>query len=670
MNRSQKWVERFFEQSFLPLSFYYGGKKHIGLGLLKKVEDKRESTAEYDRYTTTYSAGDLRVRAIVNLYRGHDALDYTLYFTNVGQKSSKILKKISCIDLTLHGKDPILRGILGDHVNRYLPYEKKLAEKNVSFRADEGRATHVYFPFFDWNGQGEGVRLAIGWGGTWKARFDYDKKKSVTYVKAESTIGLMAKLRPGETVRTARVGILFYSGGEEEGVNRWRRFVIDRVMPKWEGRPVGPFVTTYLAWDTGRPNSDGSVSEYDGSYERSLETFYGEGLTADFRWFDAGWYFDPYGKTIVSDWHRTGSWELDKEKWKGDSFRDSVRLARKHGTKTLVWFEPEAVTGIDSLVTRFGYKKEWALVSGKDGRGEDITGKRRLNNLGNEECEKWTKDRILTFLKDNEIDMYREDMNMAPASFWRRKDKKEGFFRKGMTENKYMQGHYKLWDEILEYCEENDKCTFIDSCASGGGRNDFETMFRSIPILRSDSDRVRISMRLAYSSVFHKWIPFSGCAVKEAKDEMDIGHSDDIYVLRASYLPAFNLIAEWYHKKDSLRYDLFRQAIKEWKEIKEYFYRDFYLLTPYARYDDETKWTVFEYFDEGKEKGVVQAFRQNECPQESVTVRVRGIKDDGMYKIRDIDNGESVVDGVKLKNWTIVAPRKRTALIFYIERVE
>ena len=51
---------------------------------------------------------------------------------------------------------------------------------------------------------------------------------------------------------------------------------------------------------------------------------------------------------------------------------------------------------------------------------------------------------------------------------------------------------------------DNGKYTYVDSCASGGGRNDLESMRRGVPFLRSDSDRTTAAIRLAMTSSFSK----------------------------------------------------------------------------------------------------------------------------------------------------------------------
>ena len=86
------------------------------------------------------------------------------------------------------------------------------------------------------------------------------------------------------------------------------------------------------------------------------------------------------------------------------------------------------------------------------------------------------------------MDLFREDNNSDPGTTWptldAREEQQTGLPRKGITENKGIQGHYMLWDEIIDFCAKNGKCTFIDNCASGGRRIDLETCRRSVPLWR------------------------------------------------------------------------------------------------------------------------------------------------------------------------------------------
>jgi alpha-galactosidase len=356
---------------------------------------------------------------------------------------------------------------------------------------------------------------------------------------------------------------------------------------------------------------------------------------------------------------------MDPIKWPGDSFLQMTQYTKEHGTDTFLWFEPERVTHLDGMVQNYGYKREWVLSD----HGNNNC---YINNLGNKDCLEWTLDRIITTMEKHGIDMYREDFNIDPGIFWSIGDGYEGKNRTGITENLYMQGHYALWDGIIEYCAENGKTTFVDSCASGGGRNDLESMRRAVPLLRSDSDRTTIELRLAMTTRLVRWIPFTGAASKESANQLTTGGMD-IYVLRASYLPHFYYSAEFYHKQDSLDWDTLLQGQQEWEQLQKYFYSDFYVLTPYRSTTEKKEWTAWEYFDAETDSGVIQAFRLPGCDQYTYMVQLKGINPDQYYTITDIDGVNSfarVKGSALMKGVPIYAENPRTALILYIEACE
>lgn len=166
---------------------------------------------------------------------------------------------------------------------------------------------------------------------------------------------------------------------------------------------------------------------------------------------------------------------------------------------------------------------------------------------------------------------------------------------------------------------------FVDSCASGGGRNDLETLRRSVPLLRSDSDRTTIELRLAMTTRLVRWIPFTGAATKESSSQLANGMMDT-YVLRASMLPHFGYQAAFYHERDGIDWETLKRGQEEWKELSQYFFNDFYVLTPQREVSDSQNWTVYEYFDEERDSGVIQAFRLPDCEERSYKVEVKGVK--------------------------------------------
>ena len=607
--------------SRLPYEFTYGGKVYKGY----------EGTID----------GTLKVSVVKADHQDYDETEYTVWFENVGDKPSKVLEDVYALKTTFKGASPVLRGCLGDHENYYRQYSRDLLKEDVVFTSTEGRATHISFPYFDLVHGDGGTRIALGWAGTWEARFS--AKGKVTTVTAQTDLGLKGVLMPGEKIRTGLVVMLDYSSRDENvSVNKWRSWFMKYNLPKADaqGNEIKPFCTSAFAGDTGLPNTDGSISETYFTWKRTLTFLQHEDYLPDFRWFDAGWYSDPAGNTVPCDgnwWATTGSWELDPVKWPGTTFRESNEACHALGMKVLMWFEPERVTDVPNLAKNYGYKPEWGIET-----PNCIT-----SNIGDPECLAWTLGRITRILGMNEVDMYREDNNSDPAAAWKildgRDEEKYGVPRAGINENKCIQGHYALWDGIIEFCRQHGKCTFLDSCASGGGRNDIESLRRSIPLMRSDYDRTTVPMRLQQSAGFNKWIPFHGSSTKETKEQLDDSPlTPDLYVTRASLLPIWNSGAAFTHNIN-LNMAEYRRNRSIWKTNSHLLTKDFYELTEWHGREDTSMWTVFAYCDPESGEGIVLGFRQETCEQSECKVALPFVDPALEYSLKDDDKDEPVV---------------------------
>ncbi|MBO5269348.1 MAG: alpha-galactosidase, partial [Clostridia bacterium] len=537
--------------SRLPFSFVYNGQRYSGFSAEHFAEKARFVERTEGKETRTFVfdfCGALTVRLVLTHYDTHGVTEWTVWFENETNENSGILEAL-CTELRFTGTYPVLKGILGDHVNQYSPYSIDLQQNSVHFSSDSGRATHINFPYFNLEYGDGGVMLAIGWAGTWSATFASDGTDT-TYT-ASAVNGLRTYLKPGEKIRTALFVVAPYTvRNEHYATNFWRDWFITHNLPKADASdtPLSPFSTCCLASDTGLPNSDGSISERHTTWRPSLEKMIAERAKVDFRWLDAGWYVAPDGTSAEPyvkghDWWDTvGTWVPDPEKWPGETLRESTDFARENGMKTLAWFEPERVIDPEHLAEHYGYKLEWAIR---------MDGVRAVsNNIGDPECLKWTTDRICKMLRDNKIEMYREDNNCNAARLWSYLDESEGENRRGITECKFIIGHYQMWDDIIACTLSYGGCGFVDSCASGGGRNDLESMRRGVPLLRSDSDRTSTALRLSMTSTFHRWIPFCGANTKEKDRELAPTGVSDKYVWRASYLPILNVDAQFVCAED------------------------------------------------------------------------------------------------------------------------
>ena len=651
-----------------PFSFVYGGRKHHGFGELALLGTREEASDGLNtKYIDFDLYGGIRVTLKLGFWTGFGAVEWTVFFENRSEAPSRVFEAL-CSRLEFEGTLPMVEGIMGDHDNFYRPYIHDLSRSPLHFYNDSGRATHVTFPYFDLKAGDGGAMLAIGWAGSWRADFTFDGTKTV--YEAVTPARLRTYLKPGEKLRSALT--LFFPYPERKGnvsSNLWRRWFIRCNMPKANaaGEPLRPFSTAFLAYDTGRHNTDGSISEAYDSWKPSMDKMIAEGLKADFRWFDAGWYAapdgsSPDGSSWERDWYATvGTWELDPKKWPDGSFRRSTDFARENGMKTLMWFEPERVSMVDALVKNHGYDPDWAKIQ------PDPSGRHRYaNNIGDPACYRWTVDRIKKTLRENRVEMYREDNNIDAGAQWRSMDAEEGEAREGITEMKLITAHYAMWDEIIRCTESYGGCSFVDSCASGGGRNDLESMRRGIPILRSDFDRTTTGMRLSMTSSFNRWIPFCGSNTREQAGQVDMKGKTDRYIWRASYLPVLNMSIQYLHD-ETIDFDVLRAGFEEWKTVREYLLGDLYLHTPWRAPADVSGFVAYSYVIEDGRRACLFLFRQERCGEEFFRFTPPYAEAGADYVLRDADTGEtsSFRGGDKL-SFRLSSPR--SSRLVFLER--
>ncbi len=666
-NYSNKQADNFYkliliDYTKIPFAFTYNNKEYLGFGEDFTLLDKTVTNDETTETTIlTFGLDNLEIKVKLKHYFTHGATDFTFFFENNSNTDTKVIENPH-FEYKFCGEKPLLKGIYGDHHNYYMPYCHDFTEPKIEFKQTTGKATEIYFPYYNVEYGDGGTFVAIGWGGTWSANFE--KTENGVLFKGNSVNDFKAYLKPNEKIRTALYVMASYTvRNEDYATNYWRDWFLKYNTPKANvnGDELEPFTTAMISYDTGKTNSDGSISEDYTTWKPSLDVIIKEDIDVDYRWVDAGWYPHPDGSSAQSFvpgydwWNCVGTWVLDQNKWPGGTFKESVDYAIKHGIKTFVWFEPERTNDVENMVKNHGYKKEWAInpadmpglvhlgnhfYYGADVYHDTVTDKEvkgTLNNLGNEECRKYTTERICKFLKENDIDFYREDRNgTEPAALWHHQDLNvEGENRFGITESKAVDGHYKMWDDIIACTSSYSGATFIDNCSSGGSRLDIESMRRSIPVMRSDFDRTTIGVRLSISSTFNKWIPFHGSSTREAEGEHTESKLLDRYISRASYLPIFNIQSAFAHHPTGDFSDL-KKATTEWRRINKYLLKDFYTLTDWHHRFNEKEFTAFCYFDPETEKGIILAFRQDKCEKENLTIKLSFLED-GDYVLTDED---------------------------------
>ncbi len=264
---------------------------------------------------------------------------------------------------------------------------------------------------------------------------------------------------------------------------------------------------------------------------------------------------------------------------------------------------------------------------GKAGEGDT-----RLLNLGHPAARQWLTDHIDKLLTEQGIDLYRQDFNIDPLAFWRAADAAD---RQGITENKYVCGYLAYWD-ALRHRHPN---MLIDSCASGGRRNDLETMRRAVPLWRSD---------YAFEPIGHQcmtygislWLPYhgTGTVASAAAPYYGGGFTKvEPYAFWSNAAPSLGSGIDLRVKE--IDYNALRKLYHQWRELSRFYYADFYPLTPYTQ--DNREWIAWQFNDPGRGEGAIQAFRRAESPVERTALRLRDLRPEDTYEFTTLGASET-----------------------------
>jgi alpha-galactosidase len=166
----------------------------------------------------------------------------------------------------------------------------------------------------------------------------------------------------------------------------------------------------------------------------------------------------------------------------------------------------------------------------------------------------------------------------------------------------------------------------IDTCASGGRRNDLETLRRSVPLWRSDYLLEPLGVQNCTYGI-SSWIPLSGTGIKEA----------DPYLFRSCMSPYANCL--WDARRTDLNYDVLRKLSNEWKEIAPNFTGDYYPLTSYSLENDT--WVAWQFDRPEQGQGMLQVFRRPESIYRSADFPLRGLDPEAKYTVTNLDKPEA-----------------------------
>lgn len=582
-------------------SFEYGGTSSAEL--LAKWPVTRTSApidGQRTRHTFVYRDPDtgLEVRCEGIAYQDFPTVEWTLHFKNTGAKDTPILSNIQAIDTSFErggAEEFRLRYNKGDNctADSYEPLEEVLAPNTDKRIANTGgRPTQIAFPYFNFGAGNEGVIAALSWAGQWTAQFTRDSSNGLRLRGGQELTHF--KLLPGEEVRSPMVVLQFWQGDARHAQNVWRAWMVAHNTPRPGGKlPPAPQMAACSSHQFGEMiNADSDSQKF------FIANYLERGMKLDYWWMDAGWYWNKTG------WPNTGTWEVDTNRFPG-GLRPISDFAHEKGVNIIVWFEPERVTAGTWLTDNH---PEWIFGGAKGG----------LLNLGHPEAREWLINHVDQLIGEQGIDLYRQDFNIDPLPFWRANDAED---RQGITEIRHVEGYFAYWDALRA----RHPNMLIDSCASGGRRNDLETLRRAVPLLRSDYIMEPIGNQ-CHTYALAAWFPYYGTGTSKT----------DPYLIRSTLCPSFT--ACWDQREPGLDWTGIAKLVAQWKAFAPNFYGDYYPLTAYSLSPDQ--WIGWQFDRPETGEGLVQVFRRETCIYESGKLPLRALEPDALYRVENIDAPE------------------------------
>jgi alpha-galactosidase len=634
---SAVWLDELAEQSAgdfwpaaqPPFSFvYHGASSETFLSSWKREvhsDDLADRVACQIQWQDAQTG--LKVTALAAEFKDFPAVEWLLRFENCGAMDTPILEDIQALDVSLN--TPPERNLTLDQINgddaserSFVPSERKLASgQSVALAPVGGRSSNGTFPMFNLQEGARGFFTAIGWTGQWAASVQRGEA-GATRLRAGMELTHLL-LHPGESIRSPRILLLAWSGDRSDAHNQFRRLLLAHYLPKVDGQPA-PFAVAAQSFNAGPANWGTEAGQL-------AAAKINRDLGCDTLWMDAGWFEGNFP-------NGTGNW-IPKPKEFPHGLKPIGEACEKLGLKFLVWYEPERVC--DNTHIALEHAAFVLPVNKPPAAGG-------LFNLGDPAARRWLTDLLIGQITDFHIHTYRNDFNMDPLSFWRQNDPPD---RQGMTEIRYVQGLYAMWDELRARFPH----MYLDDCASGGRRIDLEMIMRSVVQTRSDSAVApgRSDWNQSQTYGLSLFLPVHAT----------IGWEIGAYECRSAATLGF--CAEWdiLDKKFPLNYA--RSCIAEINENRRYWTGDYYPLTPWTMSPD--LWLAWQLHRADLDEGMILAFRHQDCPYSSLQVSLRGLKPDQVYVVHFIDEEHRSVaktmSGRQLAALELRIPARRQSLL-------
>lgn len=633
-------------------AFDYDGDAAQADGSYSKVTvaGSRIQTAGYTAETRTMTAvdGRLQVRLDGKNYKGFPAEEYAVWLTNLSKaEPTGIAANFRSLKIRLdkpESNKPVMLHVLRGSTCKatdFIPEEFTIAVgKEHNLTTTCGRSSTDFIPFLELSFDDQnGYLFAVGWTGSWKARFANTDQAVEVEIGMERT---QFRLLPGETIRQPSILVLARKNQtRREFKTLVHRFMLENKVPR---DPKGQIIPPILAVASGggnkTPKMMADILQYCVDNQMPFNTY----------WVDAGWYGAPHEDELYSNcgpnwWKYVGDWRVNTTTHPTGDLLPIANAVHKAGLKFLLWFEPERMTDSAPILRTHPEYRHGQLV-----------------DYGNPEALRWIQDTVYGIIAKHQVDVYRQDFNMDPGPVWHGMDAAD---RVGIAEAKHITGVYKFLDDMRARFPD----ILPENCASGGRRIDIEMISRAHTYCRSDyyigpkpKDTAFILGQNATLNLI-PYLPFQGCefnCVPVGDDYAAFSIISSGTVITPSDFDAGIIRRKITDHETAWFKKVFDVAIR----MRPFYMGDFYPLTDETGAVDDV-WCAWQCDRPDLKAGFAIVFRRGAAADESRTFKLGGIESTANYQTEFHNGSQSTVEGSAFENWTVKLAPRSFQLVFY-----
>lgn len=347
----------------------------------------------------------------------------------------------------------------GRWTREFQPHRVKLTHDGFVLENRRGRTSHEHFPamitgtasFSDQRGEVWGAHL--GWSGNHRMKCEV-KTDGRRYLQAEALWMPGEKaLKQNETLYTPWLYACHSTAGLNGMSQQFHRFLRDDVIrfPEQKARPV--HLNTW----------EGIYFDHNPSYIMQMAERAAE-LGVERFIIDDGWF-----KGRNDDHAALGDWYLDESKYP-DGLMPVIEHVKSLGMEFGIWMEPEMINPDSDL---FRLHPDWVLAMPDY---QQPTGRHQyVLNLNIPEAFAYIYARFLWLLGNHPVDYVKWDMNRE-------------LVQAGHEGRAAADAQTRQFYRLLDLLRENFPHVEFESCASGGGRIDFEVLTRTHRFWASDNN--------------------------------------------------------------------------------------------------------------------------------------------------------------------------------------